>query len=355
MKVRRRAVAADERRSSVRTAWMGLITLAIIGLGASTCGSVDEVLVPCSNADDCRAHPGTVCLNQMCVCNGTDVAFCDGVCKPIAQCGQGSGGVGGGAGGAAGACTTADDCEQPGDYRCGRATCLGGVCGLDVKPFGPTESQVAGDCMLRLCDGQGDLVELPEASDFYNDGLPCTVESCAAGKPVSSLVPDSDVCPGKDTGVCFEGECVPCINDIVPCPGEPVCSYIYCVPVHCTNLKWDPGSGETDIDCGGPCRPCFLGYTCAVDSDCLSEVCTQGACQAPTCSDGVQNDKETGIDCGGPTDCPLCPSGQGCRLRSDCQSGVCWEGLCQAPSCTDGWMNGDENGEDCGGPCVPCP
>lgn len=42
--------------------------------------------------------------------------------------------------------------------------------------------------------------------------------------------------------------------------------------------------GETGVDCGGPCAAC------------------------PTCSDGVQNGNETGIDCGGP-DCPECREG----------------------------------------------
>ncbi len=44
----------------------------------------------------------------------------------------------------------------------------------------------------------------------------------------------------------------------------------------------------------------------------------------PTCSDGVLNGNETGIDCGGP-DCNACPT------------------------CDDGIQNGDETGVDCGG------
>lgn len=51
----------------------------------------------------------------------------------------------------------------------------------------------------------------------------------------------------------------------------------------------------------------------------------------PTCSDGIQNGNETGIDCGGP-DCAPC-----------------------TPTCTDGIQNGSETGVDCGGPdCAPC-
>jgi len=49
----------------------------------------------------------------------------------------------------------------------------------------------------------------------------------------------------------------------------------------------------------------------------------------PTCEDGIQNQNEIGIDCGGP--CVACPT------------------------CEDGIQNQAETGIDCGGPCTPCP
>jgi hypothetical protein len=59
-------------------------------------------------------------------------------------------------------------------------------------------------------------------------------------------------------------------------------------------------------------------------SSCVSSTAT------PTCYDGIQNQGETGIDCGGP--CTACAT------------------------CTDGIQNGDETGIDCGGnSCAPCP
>ncbi|MEM6318543.1 MAG: T9SS type A sorting domain-containing protein [Bacteroidota bacterium] len=68
---------------------------------------------------------------------------------------------------------------------------------------------------------------------------------------------------------------------------------------------------ETGVDCGGDCSPC----------------------PEPTCEDGVQNGNETGIDCGG--DCSPCPT---------------------TPTCGDGIQNGSETGVDCGGPdCADCP
>lgn len=64
-----------------------------------------------------------------------------------------------------------------------------------------------------------------------------------------------------------------------------------------------------------------------------ASVCQGGGGTTPTCTDGIQNGQETGVDCGGP----------------DCQP-------CQVdPTCTDGIQNGQETGVDCGGPdCQPC-
>src|SRR5437868_6185831 len=47
-----------------------------------------------------------------------------------------------------------------------------------------------------------------------------------------------------------------------------------------------------------------------------------------TCSDGIKNQNETGVDCGG--SCMVCPT------------------------CSDGIMNGAETGVDCGGSCSAC-
>lgn len=61
-----------------------------------------------------------------------------------------------------------------------------------------------------------------------------------------------------------------------------------------------------------------------------SAACTS-SCGPPSCTDGIQNQDETGVDCGGST-CPACPT------------------------CSDGIQNGDELGVDCGGSqCAPCP
>jgi len=51
--------------------------------------------------------------------------------------------------------------------------------------------------------------------------------------------------------------------------------------------------------------------------------------ESASCSDGIQNQNETGVDCGGP--CTACAT------------------------CSDGIQNQGETGIDCGGPCPACP
>ena len=52
----------------------------------------------------------------------------------------------------------------------------------------------------------------------------------------------------------------------------------------------------------------------------------------PSCTDGLPNGNETGVDCGGGT-CPACPDGQPCNVDGDCLQGSCWLGVCQPSSC----------------------
>ena len=45
-----------------------------------------------------------------------------------------------------------------------------------------------------------------------------------------------------------------------------------------TCCNQEPDSDETDIDCGGPCAPCFTGMICVDNADCLSGSCDDGIC-----------------------------------------------------------------------------
>lgn len=120
----------------------------------------------------------------------------------------------------------------------------------------------------------------------------------------------------------------------------------------CSNGVKD--EGESDVDCGGSCRKCDLGKKCESNDDCRSEncnlighICTEkpctgdkdcanglacdlsdNTCKTPeTCSDGIKNQDETDVDCGG-TKCAKCENGKTCNDPSDCVNGECEDGKC---------------------------
>ena len=104
----------------------------------------------------------------------------------------------------------------------------------------------------------------------------------------------------------------------VPGPPPPTCS---------DGVK---NGNETGVDCGGPdCSPCPANQGCNSDADCASGSCVNHICQSPaTCSDGIKNGAETDVDCGG-NQCTPCASGKQCFANSDCLSNVCTGGICQ--------------------------
>lgn len=169
----------------------------------------------------------------------------------------------------------------------------------------------------------------------------------------------------------------------------------------CTDLKRE--ATESDVDCGGisACPRCELGFRCTEHTDCATGVCLDRKCAAPSCADGVWNQNETAVDCGGMcaavspcddtaackvnqdcasqfclnrvctdhcisrkkeadetgvdcggTKCGPCQNDSGCSVNADCASGVCSKDkICVAPSCGDLLKNQDESDVDCGGVC----
>lgn len=118
-------------------------------------------------------------------------------------------------------------------------------------------------------------------------------------------------------------------------------------------------NGEELIDCGGPicpaCDPCENGQYDVL----LGEQWVDCGGECAPCApgfNGVLDPGETGIDCGGITGVAcgeLCGDG----LLNGLEEGVdCGGPDCETcPTCVDDLMNGDEIGIDCGGPdCDPC-
>lgn len=86
---------------------------------------------------------------------------------------------------------------------------------------------------------------------------------------------------------------------------------------------------ETGIDCGRHCpgQGCGDGYLCLTDSDCKGGTCPAGTCESH-CNNAVLDGDETAADCGG--GCAPCGEGLACIVNEDCSSGVCASGVCAA-------------------------
>jgi hypothetical protein len=124
-------------------------------------------------------------------------------------------------------------------------------------------------------------------------------------------------------------------------------------------------NAETDIDCGGvggnggggSCFRCREGKRCSVTTDCADQMyCASGVCVQATCTDNVKNRDEPDTDCGGHF-CPRCVAGKACSKGEDCDSFTCTSGVCAAGNCSDTFKDQGESDVDCGGAssCARCP
>jgi hypothetical protein len=102
----------------------------------------------------------------------------------------------------------------------------------------------------------------------------------------------------------------------------------------CTNGVKD--GYETDVDCGGAfCtsagKICAVGKQCGSPLDCSTKYCdrTTRLCGAASCTDGIQDGGETGVDCGGP--CAACAATVTCSIDIDCDPGY----TCEDNSCVE--------------------
>jgi hypothetical protein len=75
--------------------------------------------------------------------------------------------------------------------------------------------------------------------------------------------------------------------------------------------RWNLERGsETDVDCGGRAR-LREWQAMQIGIGLPSHSCQSGRCMPPACTDGVHNQPETDIDCGGPYS--ACPIGKSLR------------------------------------------
>lgn len=147
--------------------------------------------------------------------------------------------------------------------------------------------------------------------DFVDDGADAGTSTCTTticGGACVDLATNANNC-GACGNVCPTGGV--CTSGICGCPAGSVMCSGPTGPV-CTNVASSP------TNCGA------CGNVCGTGMACVSGMCTF----APSsCSDGIKNGTETGIDCGGGA-CPRCGTGRTCVTNSDCLSSICLGGVC---------------------------
>ena len=167
----------------------------------------------------------------------------------------GSAGTGGsagsaGTGGNATGCVSAGDCPGE-DTECGIRLCVNQKCEWDFAPSGTQLSaQTEGDCSLRVCDGDGAEISVPDNTDIASDTNDCTSDICDAGQTLHPFSSPGTGCTSGGGAVCDgNGNCVECVED-ADCPSV-VCQQHNCLPLH-----GPTGSECPTQTCGAPAALC---------------------------------------------------------------------------------------------------
>lgn len=248
-----------------------------------------------------------------------------------------------------------------------------------------TEDELCGNYRDDDCNGLADENCLEHCEGMLaTECVPIETEQNVTDDQVTA----NGTAPHCSNNVQDEGESgVDCGGSAVECPRR-------CPLGESCDIDGDCASGLSCINgfCGGICtQDCEEGDPCATDPACNSESCgAENTCIAPTCSDGINNGDETGVDCGGSCvaeDKP-CPTGSPCEENSDCENqdcipsgsgshcgGVCTsdcpvdypceidpqcaslnceENLCQEADPTNEDQDGTETDDDCGGNNIAC-
>jgi formylglycine-generating enzyme required for sulfatase activity len=216
----------------------------------------------------------------------------------------GSGGAGGSSG--MGGSVTCTDMMMDGketDKDCGGTVC--DPCNDNLK------CKIDKDCKSKHCDSVSKLCIVPSCTDGIANGT------------------ESDLDCGGPCAGCGPGQTCNTGND---CKGSDCSVMTHTCSPSCSDGVKNPGTSETDVDCGGACTPCANNLVCKIDADCASSICdpVKKTCVPATCSDGIQNGAETDIDCGGGV-CPQCSTGQKCAVAANCLSQICTTNKCACP------------------------
>lgn len=284
------------------------------------------------------ANTGTPCNNEQWLCDGA------GTCVE---------------------CFTPTDCPLPGNLNCGERRCTNHACDpvyvADGTPLDPAD-QNAGDCKVRVCDGQGgDRIDNDD-SDTPDDENLCTIDSCEGGDPVFDYAQQGTSCGTSGTGVCNDsGQCVGCV-DALDCGQTTYCRTWSCNPLNggtCMVTYRTPGTPLPPGDQQpGDCQELVCGVNGSVVSDddnddlppdepndCTAELCISGT---PHYEDEQVN-TPCGADwwCDGLGTCVECNDAAQCDVPPKCVLATCNAHACGTTNAPDGTPTGEQIDGDC--------
>jgi hypothetical protein len=267
----------------------------------------------------------------------------------FSACGLQTGGLGGGLGGGGGApipCANDGHCDDGNPCTTERCDTESGVCltpsALDDGPLA-VELQKAGDCKTLFCKA-GEPVAETDDKDFLVDDNDCTVDQCAAGKPVQAVQPDGSACSINGAkGSCKTSECVvecgagkPACDDMEPCTTDACdaelgkCTFIALVEGTVTPGT-DDALGNCKIDV------CIAGKAKVLDDD-SDTPSASGDCQEGKCDMGTPSatlfpintpcKTNGGALCDGAGSCVECNDDGQCGPTNECQQSVCTDHAC---------------------------
>ena len=227
----------------------------------------------------------------------------------------GSGGAGGGGG--TGGCSVAADCGV--DTACIAWSCASNACVSSATPEGPLPdpAQVPGDCKRLHCDGQGNLISLPDDADVPPTSE-CASPSCFQGMIDPMPAPIGTPC--GEGGQCDDaGVCVTCFGPS-DCPAGTACEKVECTGGRCVTSNQPIGYADASFQ--------------QIAGDCHKVACDGQGNQVTIIDDAdVPGDGEPCTDdlCtnGVPSHVPATNMCGGCTTAFQ-EQGYCFMGVCYA-------------------------
>ncbi len=207
--------------------------------------------------------------------------------------------------------------------------------------------------------GSGGAPECKKDSDCMDPPQPCLLPFCdgtiSATKPVKKGADSPKQVPGScERIVCDANGASHTVIDLTNVDDQKECTTDHCgsdgTPQHSPMFGAHCNNGTMFCNMTGSCVACLLPTQCPGDGACVAYTC-----QVASCTDGVKNQDESDVDCGGSTCSKKCDDGRHCKMDGDCESTLCQTNECRPATCSNGTLDTGETDIDCGGSaCLTC-